>query len=736
MSDSSKDSIETLSGDRDMKIASIVAEYQVLLESGQNPDRSLFMTKHHVFADELTACFDAVEFVQRHAPALHKAHSDTSTELGKPSHGDFETSNAMESVERQILSQPFPRIGNYKMIREIGRGGMGIVFEAEDPELGRHIAIKVLSPHLMGDSDAVRRFRREAKAAGKLQHPNIVPIHEVSKEDEATLYFTMPLIHGIGLDQVIAMLKGKGASRLEIDCLVDKVSPTGGSSRSGSDHASDLSVSVREFMESRAAMERAMSISPEYFRFIAKIGLQVAQALSCAHERSILHRDIKPSNILLDTSGTAWVSDFGLAKDLDEKGTLSTDLAGTLRYMAPERFSGAVDARSDIYGLGLVMYELATLQPAFDHTDRARVIEAIRSNPLSEARQIEPRMPRDLNTIIAKATAFEPGSRYDSAVEVADDLRRFLAHLPIRARVVGPWERLRKWVARHPSLSAMMIVVVLATIGTTVLWLRAESSWIREQIARERAEHFVYSRDIAAADFEYRSHNIERSRQILENCNPAYRNWEWEYLHQRLHRSVWQSPVLPHSVSAVAISKNGRFVAAGFGRWNTNLDQKIEVWDTQDNRSVCVLNGLPPCHVTKLEFSPDGASLLASAVVWEDLVEGQSHIGGAFVWDLPSGVLRLKFNEGDSHIARFTPDGNSILVGDVNGIIKQYSAFDGKALREFRGSSGFISDLDFSPDDSRFTACARNGTLCIWELDSGMKDTKNVHDKPCQTAYV
>ena len=730
MSDSPENSIDSLSSDRDMQIASIVAEYQSLLESGKNPDRQLFLTKHRVFEDELTACFDAVEFVQRLAPALHSAPCQKTTEAVKcveSSHGEFGTSNAMELVEQQIASRtkigsgPFPHIGNYKMIREIGRGGMGIVFEAEHTELGRHIAIKVLAPHLMGDSDAVRRFRREAKAAGKLQHPNIVPIHEVSKEDEASLYFTMPLIHGVGLDQVIAMLKGKGASGLGMDCSVDTVSSTGGSSRSGSDHSSQLSVSVREFMESRASMERAMSISPEYFRFIAKIGQQVAQALSCAHERSILHRDIKPSNILLDTSGTAWVSDFGLAKDLDEKATLSTDLAGTLRYMAPERFSGVVDVRSDIYGLGLVMYELATLQPAFDHTDRASVIDAIRSNPLSEARQIEPRMPRDLNTIIAKATAFEPGSRYDSAAEMADDLHRFLAHLPIRARVVGPWERLRKWVKRHPSLSAMMIVVVLAAIGTTMLWLRAESSWIREQIARERAEHFVYNRDIAVADFEYRSHNIERSRQILENCNPNYRNWEWEYLSQRVHRSVWHSPVLSHSVSAVAISKNGRFVAAGFGSWNTNVDQKIEVWDTQDNRSVCVLNGLPPCHITELEFSPDGSSVLGSAIVWEDLVDGQSPIGGAFVWDLPSGDLRLKFNERDSHIARYTLDGNSILVGDVNGVIKQYSALDGKVLREFRGSSGFISELDFSPDESLFTAVAKNGTLCIWELASGKR---------------
>ncbi len=200
-----------------------------------------------------------------------------------------------------------------------------------------------------------------------------------------------------------------------------------------------------------------------YHRSVARIGAQVAEALFYAHGQGVLHRDIKPSNLLLDLRGSVWVTDFGLAKAAGSDDlTHSGDLVGTLRYMAPERLRGWSDPRSDVYSLGLTLYELLTLRPAFDESDRSRLIRRLMEEEPLKPRQLEPRVPRDLETIVLKAIAKEPSQRYQTAGELAEDLSRFQRGEPIRARRAGAWERALKWTRRRPALTALLAALFLA----------------------------------------------------------------------------------------------------------------------------------------------------------------------------------------------------------------------------------------------------------------------------------
>src|SRR5262249_44368095 len=225
-----------------------------------------------------------------------------------------------------------------------------------------------------------------------------------------------------------------------------------------------------------------------YFRSVAQIGQQTASALSYAHARGVIHRDIKPSNLLLDTTGIVWVTDFGLAKTGDLGMTATGDIVGTIRYMAPERFRGECDGRADVYALGLTLYELLVLRPAFDGTDRLHLIDQIRHQEPSRLRALDPRIPRDLETIVMKAIEKDPRRRYASAETLAEDLRRYLADEPIRARRVGPLERLGRWGRRNPLVASLSAAVVLvAAVGFAGVFGQMQVAQANERQAQEHA---------------------------------------------------------------------------------------------------------------------------------------------------------------------------------------------------------------------------------------------------------
>jgi serine/threonine protein kinase len=365
-----------------------------------------------------------------------------------------------------IHGQPkIQQLGDFRILREVGRGGMGVVYEARQESLGRHVALKVLPGTFAGREQFRERFQREARAAARLHHTNIVPIFGVG-EDLGVLYYAMQFIQGQSLDTVLEDVKKLRGTAPEVNLAEQAtLSPCSAAAARGlltghfaqadltvSDaHAPQLPVSPKP---STDVTRSDLSNQPEarYYRSIARLGAQAAEALAYAHAQGILHRDIKPSNLLLDAHGTLWITDFGLAKtegwdDLTHSG----ELIGTLRYMAPERFEGKSDARTDVYALGVTLYEMLTLRPPFSASDRVALMGQITCDTPPPIRRLAPLLPCDLETIVQKAMAREPAARYATAQDLGDDLHRFLENRPIKARRAGVLERGRLWCRRHPQ---------------------------------------------------------------------------------------------------------------------------------------------------------------------------------------------------------------------------------------------------------------------------------------------
>ena len=225
-----------------------------------------------------------------------------------------------------------------------------------------------------------------------------------------------------------------------------------------------------------------------YFQAVARIGYQTANALAYAHARKVIHRDVKPSNLLLDTAGVVWITDFGLAKTQDAALTTTGDVVGTLRYMAPERFQGEGDERADVYGLGLTLYELLVLRPAFETADRLRLVDCIKNEEPARPRAVDSRIPRDLETIVLKAAHKEAQRRYQTAEEMGEDLRRFLANEPIRARRTSGLVRVRLWSRRNPALAGLVLLLALVAAVSTAAAFYLRATLVESEANRQRAE--------------------------------------------------------------------------------------------------------------------------------------------------------------------------------------------------------------------------------------------------------
>jgi serine/threonine protein kinase len=360
-------------------------------------------------------------------------------------------------------------LGDFRIIRELGRGGMGVVYEAEQISIGRAVALKVLPFASMLDDRRLARFRNEVRAAGQLHHTNIVPIYAVGSE-RGVHFYAMQLVVGQTLAEIIVQLQSRAQST---------VPGPGDKQATGNAEARQHQANVDT---ARAALSTLRSTSgAPYFRSVAELGIQAAEALEHAHSCGIVHRDIKPSNLIVDERGTLWLTDFGLASI--ESGadlTLSGDLLGTLRYMSPEQTFGSrviLDHRTDIYSLGATLYELLTLKPAFDSLDRGELLRQIAVVEPQLPHRIAPAIPQDLETIILKAMSKDAAGRYTTAGDLALDLRRFMDHKPIQARRPSLSVRVRKWIGRHAALVAITAgaLAVVATMSAAAAYLTLTS---------------------------------------------------------------------------------------------------------------------------------------------------------------------------------------------------------------------------------------------------------------------
>ncbi len=420
---------------------------------------------------------------------------------------------------------PLERLGDYRILREIGRGGMGTVYEAVQESLGRHVALKVLSLNRQSGSIQLIRFHREARAAALLHHTNIVPVFGVGVH-EGVHYFAMQYIQGPSLESVLREILAQRrdarhaktiahlepgdnsvslASKLltrrlspqplpaEVETAVPLTTTPPGASHEAARPTTKLTDWPAMGSSSTSAiLGRAES---HYFHNVARLGVQAADALAYAHRHGVVHRDIKPANLLLDLQGTLWVTDFGLAKsegtdDLTRPG----DVVGTLRYMAPERFQGKADARCDVYSLGVTLYEMLTLKPAFTASRRLQLIHAILNEEPIWPRKHDRQIPRDLETIVLKAIAKNPADRFENAGELARELGRFVEGRPIRSRPLSIPERLWRWSRRKPAVALLTLLAAILTsllmIGSTVAaWkFRQQRNAVQSEQLKTQAE--------------------------------------------------------------------------------------------------------------------------------------------------------------------------------------------------------------------------------------------------------
>jgi serine/threonine protein kinase len=497
----------------DPRLLKAVEEYMAALEAGRRPNRHEFLKRYPDIATELGACLDGLAFVHSAAAQMH---GEPPQEPGgvEPGAGD---------------AAPGRPLGDFQLLREIGRGGMGVVYEAVQLSLGRRVAVKILPFAAALDTRHLQRFKNEAQAAAQLHHTNIVPVYGVGCE-RSVHYYAMQLIDGQSLADVIRDLRagGPGApmpSRLRAaaavsDDLEATVAWRPPSGRSKADTTSSDPLVLRGTGTSKpigvADSSKTLSVlrtskRTEFYRAVARLGRQAAEALDYAHQMGVVHRDIKPANLLLDLRGNVWVTDFGLAQFYSENGLTQTgDLVGTLRYMSPEQATGnavVLDERTDVYSLGVTLYELLTLERALPGETREQLLNQIGSHDPRPAREIDPAIPVELETILAKATAKEPGERYASARELADDLQRFLSDVPILARPPSLWDKGVKWTRRHKSLAlSALAMLLLTTVGlsvTTVLIAR-EQAKTKHAYDNERVRANEANEQRALADQSFR----------------------------------------------------------------------------------------------------------------------------------------------------------------------------------------------------------------------------------------
>ena len=672
-------------------LAHVIELLNVKLERGQVIDIESIVNEHPQHAAQL----------QDLMPAM-VALMDLSTPTGR--------NNGRVSPSVSDGACELRRLGDFRIGREIGRGGMGVVYEAEQVSLGRKVALKVLPFAAVLDKKCLQRFQTEARVAATLDHPNIVSIFSVGCEN-AVYFYSMQLIEGQSLAEAIAQLK------------LDREDGKNGVSLSkGQQDLPDAQTSPLAMLSTRTSNgNRAI------YRTVARLGIHVAEALHYAHDLGIVHRDIKPSNLLLDADGKIWVADFGLAMIQEDADLTRTgDLVGTLRYMSPEAASGnraVVNHLTDVYSLGATLYELLALQPAHQANTHHELLQQITVDEPTPLRRINGAIPVELETIVQKAMSKDLHLRYASAQELADDLRAHLDNRPIKAKPLTVSETIGKWTRRNPTITwAAFITLSLITITLSVSIFFISREWKISELRRVRAvmaereakkardESTTRANELARRNYLLHIANADRAllgkdkdyiraQAELDICQNDQRGWEWEYLDQRIRDNI----PLSFRGTSEHFTRDGRRLIA------------IKVSDTWENNQVISWN---------LETGGDQEILRHDSQLQkicvsndEQWIAGGDRDGYVIVWDGTSGKERWRVDTRDEtgnpnrvNDIEFSPKGR--FIASTYNDRRLLVVFDGTNGEEWFTLGPFEdapAGVSFSPDGRWLATATGNG---------------------------
>jgi tRNA A-37 threonylcarbamoyl transferase component Bud32/sugar lactone lactonase YvrE len=638
-------------GTPEQSFQAVLAAYLQAVEAGQQPDRDVWLATHPDMAEQLRFFFANQDEFARRAEPLSAAPKPIAT----PSRPETLAQSPDETSVGEV-GDMVPDFGDYVILEKIAAGGMGVVYKARQVSADRIVALKMILAGRLASESEVRRFHTEAEAAANLDHPHLVPIYDVGKHN-GQHYFSMKFVAGGSLSAKIDELKSDPKSAV---------------------------------------------------RLLAT----AAKAVHYAHQRGILHRDLKPANILVDAQGQPHVTDFGLAKKVggDSGMTQTGAIVGTPSYMAPEQAAASKDltVAVDVYSLGAILYELLTGQPPFRGETPMDTFSQVMEKEPRAPRSINPRVPRDPETICLKCLAKKPGRRYGSAEALAVDLERWLRHEPIEARRVGQLERGWMWVRRNPALAGMLTLLLVTLAATTTLAVQARLAEQRADEETQTTKALLYASQLQLVKAAWNENDAGLSLQLLKSTQPDYRSWEYWYLNTLLTTLNQRTFIAPAGqVTSVAIGPDSKRLVVGSSPHEEGAGD-LTMWDVRKGQELLTLHG-HMSSVNSVAFSLDGKRFVTGGT--DNMVK---------VWDTENGreLFTLKGHAARVGSVAFSPDGKRVVSGSMDNTLKVWDAEKGQEIRTLDGPTGGSLGLAFSSDGKVIVVGSSDGAIKVWAAEN------------------